>query len=235
MKPINLLLLAVCAFFTSTSFAQTADEVVEKYLTALGGRDILSKVNTLYMESTIDVMGNQAPAIFYQVNGKGFKSEVDFNGSKIISVVTDKSGWSVNPMAGSTTPEPMPEEQYKQSKMQLYVTSPLLDYKTNGYNVELLPKDGELLKLKVTSPDSISSTYYIDPATYLVQKAVSTSSMQGQTIEVTTTFSDYKKTDQGFVMPHKFETDLGQFVLGYTINKVEVNKPIDVAIFEMPK
>lgn len=235
MKPINLLLLAVCTFFSSLAFSQTADEVIEKHLAALGGRDVLSKVNTIYMESIIDVMGNQAPAVFYQVNGKGFKSEVDFNGSKIISVVTDKSGWSVNPMMGSSTPEPMPEEQYKQSKMQLYVTSPLLDYKTNGYNVELLPKDGELLKLKVTSPENITSTYFIDPSTFLMQKSVSTSSMQGQTVEVTTTFTDYKKTEQGFVMPHKFETDLGQFTLSYTINKVEVNKPIDVAIFEIPK
>lgn len=235
MKPINLLVLAVCTLFSSLAFSQTADEVIEKHLAALGGRDVLSKVNSIYMESTIDVMGNQAPATFYQLNGKGFKSEVDFNGSRIISVVTDKSGWSVNPMMGSTTPEPMPEEQYKQSKMQLYTTSPLLDYKTNGYKVEMLPKDGELLKLKVTSPENISSTYFIDPTTYLLQKSVSSSSMQGQTVDVTTTFSDYKKTDQGFVLPHKFETDLGQFTLSYTINKVEVNKPIDAAIFEMPK
>lgn len=235
MKLLKLLLLSACCFPILSASAQSADEVIEKHLAALGGRDLLSKVNTLYMESSLDVMGNQAPATSYHVNGKAFKTEVEFNGSTIISCVTDKGGWSVNPMMGSSTPEPMPEDQYKRSKLQLYIASPLMNYKDNGYTVELLPKEGELLKLKLTSPDSISATYFIDPSTYYVQKAVSTADMQGQQVEVTTTFTDYKKTDQGFVMPYHFETDLGQFTLAYTINKVEVNKPIDPAIFEMPK
>ena len=50
----------------------------------------------------MEVMGNQAPVVEQLLEGKGFKSEIDFNGSKIIQCYTDKGGWSVNPMAGAT-------------------------------------------------------------------------------------------------------------------------------------
>ncbi len=36
-------------------------------------------------------------------------------------------------------------------------------------------------------------------------------------------------------MPYTTEIDLGSFQLSTTIKKVEVNKAIDPAIFEMPK
>ncbi len=235
MKLLKLLFASVLILASSATFAQTADEVIEKHIAALGGRDALSKVNSLYMESTLDVMGNQAPAVTYAVNGKGYKSEVEFNGSKIIQCVTDKGGWSVNPMMGSSTPEPMPDDQYKNAKTNLFVTTPLLDYKKNGYAVELLPKEGESIRLKLVSPDKVESVYFLDPASHLLQKVTASANMQGQPVEVTTTFADYKKADGGMMIPHRMEVDLGQFTLSYAVNKIEVNKSIDPSIFEMPK
>ena len=97
----------------------------------------------------MEVMGNQAPVVEQLLEGKGFKSETDFNGSKIIKCYTDKGGWSVNPMGGATDPQPMPEEMYKIGKDQIYVGGSLVDYAAKGNKVELIGKEGNDYKLKV--------------------------------------------------------------------------------------
>jgi galactose mutarotase-like enzyme len=57
----------------------------------------------------------------------------------------------------------------------------------------------------------------------------------GQAVDVTTTFSDFKKTDFGIVLPYAKNIDMGMFQLAQKTAKVEVNKAIDLKIFDMPK
>jgi hypothetical protein len=60
--------------------------------------------------------------------------------------------------------------------------------------------------------------------------------MQGQDVEVTTSFSDYRKADVGYVVPYAMNVDFGgSFSLAIAVKKVEINKTIDPAIFAMPK
>jgi len=218
--------------------AQTVDEVVTKYVDALGGKSLISSIKTIYVESSIDIMGNEAPSVTYIINGKGYKNEVDFNGTKIVQCVTDKGGWALNPMAGSTTPTAIPEDQVKASQAQLQVGGPLYDYAAKGNKVELIGKDtsggATAYKVKVTT-GSVDIVYYIDASTYHINKAVSKFNANGQDIESTASFSDYKKTDFGYTMAFTQKVVLPQITLSITNKKVEVNKTIDPAIFEMPK
>ncbi len=67
-------------------------------------------------------------------------------------------------------------------------------------------------------------------------KLVSTAQMMGQTMEVSTTFSNFKKTDFGVVFPYTIEISYGgQFSITTNVNKLELNKKIDPTIFDMPK
>jgi hypothetical protein len=214
--------------------AQSADEIVAKHLEALGGKEKISQIKSVYQESTMNIMGNEAPNTTYILDGVGFKTEIDMGGQKIVQAYTDKGGWSINPMTGATDPQPIPEEQFKASKGQIYTGGPLYNYAERGNKVEYAGKDGNNHKLKVTS-NGIESTYFIDGSTYLISKAVAKANMQGQDVEITTSFSDYKKTDFGFVMPYAMEVDFGGFQMSSAVKKIEINKEIDPKIFEMPK
>ncbi len=57
----------------------------------------------------------------------------------------------------------------------------------------------------------------------------------GQQVEITTSYSDYKKTDFGVMLSHTKSVDMGMFQFTQKVDKVEVNKQIDAKIFEMPK
>ena len=233
-KVIPCIFLMTILFSAASLKAQTADEIVNKYVDAIGGKDKIKQINSVYLEGIIQVMGNENPTTVTILNGKGFKSESDFNGQKAIQCYTDKAGWAVNPMGGGNA-EPMPEEQYKDGKEQINVGGALFDYAAKGSTVELLGKEGGVYKLKLVSKDKAETTYFIDPSTYYPIKMLKKGNIRGQEVEITIKLSDYKKTDFGYTMPFTIDTDLGQFSLSTTIKKAEINKAVDPAIFIMPK
>jgi hypothetical protein len=221
---------------TATESTPTADEIVGKYVAAIGGKDAISQVKTISTESTVAVMGNEAPNTTVLMDGVGFKSETDFNGQKIIQSYTDKGGWMVNPMAGASDPTPVPDDQFKANRANIYVGGALYDYAARGSKVELMGKDADGYKIKLTTKDNVDSTYVIDPTTYLLKSVMTKGDMQGQEVEVTTKLSDYRKTDVGYMIPYTMDIDMGgQFGLTINVKKVELNKTVDPAVFEMPK
>lgn len=230
--------LALASFSILSLKAQTVDEIVTKYVNALGGKSIIGSIKTVYVESSIGIMGKDAPCTTYIINGKGYKNELDFSGTKIVQCITDKGGWAINPMAGSADATAIPEEQVKASQSQLQVGGPLYDYAVKGNKAELIGKDtsdGSMAYKVRLKMDGVEITYYIDATTYYISRAISKFSVNGQDIESTATFSDYRKTDFGYTMAFVQKVALPQFTLEITNKKVEVNKVIDPAIFEMPK
>ena len=234
MKTIKLVLVALAAITTSSLYAQTVDEVINKHIEAMGGKEKLGQVKSIYLESSIEVMGSSAPQKEYLVEGKAYKTELDFNGVNIISCFTDKGGWLVNPMAGGADAQAMPDGLYKSGRSQIYFGGGLFDYAAKGYKAELMGKEGDAFKIKLSDGNS-EIFYFIDSKTYLLTKSIIKSEMMGQSVDVTTTYSDYKKTDMGVMLPYAKNIDMGMFQLSQKTDKAEVNKSIDMKIFEMPK
>jgi outer membrane lipoprotein-sorting protein len=227
-------LLAVASI--SISKAQTADEIVNKYVDAMGGKDKLEQVKTVYIENTTQAMGNEGPSTTQIINGKAYRLDFEISGQKSTQVFTDKGGWQINPFMGATTAQPIPDEIYKQSKGQLYFSGPLYNYAARGNKVELLGKDGDNYKLKITNTDSIETIAYVDATSYYLTKITRQASMMGQNLELTVSFSNFKKTDLGVVIPYTTEINYGgQFVITNNIKKIEFNKTIDPSVFEMTK
>jgi outer membrane lipoprotein-sorting protein len=236
MKTLKLGLLAIVAMVSASSVtAQTADEIVSKHFEALGGKAKIAEIKTLHTESNFEIAGQSAPSVTTIVNGKGFRNEVDFGGQKMIQVVTDKSGWMINPMTGQSTATPLSDEQFKLAKQQIFIGGPLYNYAEKGNKVELAGREDvngvNTYKLKMTTADKAESFYYIDPTKYYIVKQSITAEVNGEKAETITLFSDYKKTDFGYVVPYKMEIQLPQISLVSTVNKVEINKPVAETIF----
>ena len=233
-------LLAVVLFVTAMTSAQTADEIIGKYLTAIGGKEQISQITSVYMEGSLDAMGNQGTIKITQVNGKGQKQEIDVMGTQVVMCVTDSLGWQINPMSGNYSAETVSDDQYKATRDQIYLGGPFVkDYAAEGYKVELQGQetvaDVNAYKIQVISPSNVTYLYYFHPETAYLIRTVLTGEMMGQVMNIETTFSDYQKTDVGYVLPYSIETNYGgQFFLVTKLSKVEINQPVDLAIFAKP-
>jgi Ca2+-binding RTX toxin-like protein len=224
----------LAALFAFTTLrAQTADDIVNKYVAAIGGKDALSSVKSLTIQATSTIMGNDGPTTITIVVGQGYKSESEFGGSKIVTCVTPTGGWVLNPYMGAPTPTAMPDEQLKSAKVNMML-DPLANYAANGYKVELAGQDSVDYKVKM-SGNGNDVIDYINMKTYLLDKVSTHYSMGGQEGDLTISFADYKKLDGGLMYPYTTTMSLQQGDLVIAASKVTVNSTVDPKIFDMPK
>ena len=76
MKLIKYLSFAVTGlFFSLMSFAQTADEIVAKHITAIGGADNWKKINNMRQEAILSVQGMDIPVVITALHNKATTQE----------------------------------------------------------------------------------------------------------------------------------------------------------------
>jgi hypothetical protein len=240
MKTVSQLLLLITVLFCAAPvYSQTVDEIISKHLDAVGGKDKLTGLTSVYMEGTVEVMGTSGTTKSTILNGKGSRSESELGGQQVVNVYTDKGGWQINQFAGMSDPQAMTDEQFKAGEDQIYI-EPFLNYAARGGKAELVGQEKvgtvNAHKIKYTNKDGAVTTYFIDPATFHVIQISATANNMGQEVEVKSTYSDFQKTDYGLVVPHTIDVDFGgQFTVTSKLQKVEVNQPVDASIFEMKK
>ena len=234
-----ILALALC-FAGAGVFAQTAGDIINKNIEAMGGKAKLSQLNSIYEEITTSAMGQEIPGKVWIVNNKGMRTEMSVMNQKIITVVTKDTGWMVNPMMGSSDPQPLPMQQIKQSISRLDLRGQLMDYGAKGYTATLLGKEAvngkDYYKIKLAKAGEQSFTFFIDATTYLVTKIDADVKANGQEISTDVELSDYKKTPEGYVFPNTttIHVNSGGVEIKSTIDKVTVNPTVDPALFKKP-
>jgi hypothetical protein len=209
-------------------------------MNALGGKDYIGQITSVYTEGSLDVMGTQGIIKTTIVNGKGLKTEIDVGGTVVVMCYTDTAGWQINPMTGNYESEWMPADQYKANRDDIFIGGPFIsDYTANGYKVELMGQESvgtvNAYRINVVSPANSEASYYFDPETWYLIKKVQKAEMMGQSMDIITTLSNYQKPENGYPMPYTLETNYGgQFFLLSNINKVELNQPVEMVVFEKP-
>jgi hypothetical protein len=238
MKTIKNLTLSILALLiTSLSFAQTADELINKHIDAIGGKENWKKVNSIRQEAAISIQGMEIPVITTTIHDKATKQEYTAMGMSAYSIITTEGGWSLNPMQGQAEPEAMNEEQLKYGKHQLDARGEFIDYKEKGHTIEKIENedvDGvSCFRLKINRKEGTSTIFCVDPTSYYIVRNSSTISAGGQVVEVITNLSNYQKLPEGIVVPFTMENS--QIPAPLNISKVEINGIIDEAIFKVSK
>jgi hypothetical protein len=211
--------------------AQTAEEVVTKYIDAIGGVDAWKKVNSMVMEGTMEVQGNTVNVTQTIVHGKGNRQDINVGGMVGYNIVNPTAGWGLAPWQGQMTPEPVTEEVVKKSQSQLDLHGILIDYAAKGHTIEYLGTDDvegtACHKVKINVKDEDPQTWFFDAKSFLLIKASSKINMNGQEMESSTSFSNYEKTPEGVVIPKSTTLPFGEL----KINKVVINGNVDESIF----
>jgi hypothetical protein len=235
MKHLRIALFTVASFIAFNASAQTVDEVIDKHIEAMGGKEKLSSLKSLRMETNLSVQGMDIPVIQTRVHNVGQRVDISAMGMEGFVITTPTAGWTFMPFMGQTAAEAMPEDQVKESVDELDLQGSLLNYKEKGHIVELVGKEAvdgtEAYKVKLTTKGGKVRTFFIDPKNYYIIRTVAKATVNGQEQEVTINFADFKKTEEGFVFPHSIGGAFGQGDM--TVTKIEVNKPVDEKIFKV--
>jgi hypothetical protein len=230
MKKLLLSVFVVLAFVANLS-AQTADDIINKYVTAIGGAEKWSKITSLKVEGQIEVQGIAIPFTMQAIHMKGMRVDAEFQGSKIIDIVTPTKGWSQNPFGGKTSLEAITEDELKTKLDELDVQDEFVNYKEKGSTVEYLGKEEDegtsYNKVKLTTKNGNEKTYYFDLTTNLIYKEESTVKQQGQEIKQSVKYLDYQTLENGIKMA--FKSDMGQMMM--VTKKVTINPAVDASIF----
>ena len=231
MKKILLSITLLFAVAFSVS-AQTADEIIAKYIDAIGGAEKWSKIKSIKLEGQVEVQGLAIPFTMQGIQLKGQRVDAEFQGNKIIDIITPTGGWSQNPLAGKATMSPMTSEELKSKLDDLDIHDAFVGYKEKGSTIEFLGKDeedgNEYFKIKMTTKNDNVKTYFFDTKTYLIYKEESIVKQQGQEMKAAVKLLDYQTIDYGVKMP--FKSDQGMMIM--VTKKITVNPVIDESIFK---
>lgn len=226
---------------------QTADEVVEKHLAAMGGRAALEKITSRVTTGTISVStpGGDISGTIEVYNKAPNKSrtlvKIDASQFGIGQIVQDQrfdgnAGYAIDTLNGNRE---ITGEQADVARSNVF-PSPLMKYKEIGSKLELVGRekvgDRDNFVLRLTPKAGPPSRLFIDADTYVLTKTVITVNVPqlGTEVEQTSLVSDYRDVG-GIKVPYQIRS-VNQFqTIAITTTKVEQNTPIDDKMFSKPE
>jgi len=233
--------LAFVALVAAPASAQTLDEILAKNVQAKGGADKLKAVQTMRMTGTMTIgPGMEAPFVLEQKRPNKLRMEFTLQGMTGVQAYDGKSGWQLMPFSGRKEAEPLPEDAVKQVEEQADFDGALIDYKAKGHTVELVGKEkvegSDAYKLKLTMKNGDVRYIYLDADQFLEIRTEGKTKIRGTDVEGEGTIGDYKEVG-GLMIPHAMESGQKGAAqkMKMTIQKVELNIPLDDSRFTMPK
>ena len=223
----------------------TADEVIEKHLAAIGGRDVLSKLTSRRATGTVSVstpagdLSGPAELLSKAPNKVRVRIELDLTPMGLNQKLTvdqkfdGTTGWILDSMQGDRQ---VTGNQLENMRSNTF-PSPLLNYKSAGTKVELEPREQiagkSLIVLLVTPKAGSVIRLYFDPDTFLLVRSRATiNTPEMGDIEQIVELSDYR-TQDGMKIPFQSVNTNSAQTITIKLQKIEHNVPIDDAVFSV--
>jgi hypothetical protein len=235
MKKLNRVAMLVLGLLSvQLTQAQTIDEIMNKNIEAMGGRKRIMTLSSALMTGTFTPPGASAiNTLTTKKHRAGSRIDIEANGTNNYQIITPKNGWIYTPVQGDKEPRPLIDDQFKMWQVQLDLHGPFIDYREKGNKIELAGKEtvnGLLCnKLKVTSPNTNVTIYYIDSKTNLVVKTSTKIFQFGALEDFVITYSDYKQNADGYWFAYNNESPRGET----KYEKIDTNIAVDDKIFKI--
>jgi hypothetical protein len=239
MRYAVILLIAVsCLGFSAHS--QTADELIQKNTEAKGGLDKIKAIKSMRMTGKLTGGGGfTATTGQDNVRPNLLRETLSLQGMTSVQAYDGTHGWQIQPFGGHKDPELMGEDDLRDLLFDADFDGPLVDYKEKGNTVEYLGHDvidgDDALRLKVTLKDGDIIYYYLDPDTYLEIRKEIQEFIRGSVRETVIELGSYKPV-AGVMFPFSISQGAksNPGAQTTTVEKMEVNVPIDPGEFAIP-
>lgn len=196
----------------------SATEVLDAYLTAIGGEDAAEQIKTTKISMSAEVQGNKLNMITVQDGESQVMVQRVLMGGNEVSKTLLKDGKAT--VSGMGQSQTLPDEQFEYLKMSMYIV-PELQYETMGYTISsdgVKDIDGETAyKILITNPTGGEIVNYYSSETGL--KLRSEDSISG-----VTSFGRYEEFE-GVLLPVQLsvESPMIPFPLKFEVDDLQVN------------
>jgi photosystem II stability/assembly factor-like uncharacterized protein len=235
-----MLALAGLVLLVQPVSAQTADEIVAKYVKTMGGMEKIEAVRTLRRAGKLTGSGGFEMVILQENKRPNLvRQEQALQGLTGVNAYDGQSGWKIEPWGGKKDPEPLGEEELKMIIEDSDFDGPLVNYGQKGHKVEFLglePVEGtDAFKLRVTLKSGDVRYYFLDTDYYVPIKIEIKRMVHGAEREYETTLGDYKQV-AGVYVPHSIEINVKGSSEKQKVHyeKIEADVPIEDARFRRP-
>jgi hypothetical protein len=237
-RPANILFLLM--IFCLTVAAQSVDELVAKNIAARGGLKQFHALRTATIWAQLSGPGvDFTVQVYFKRPGK-YRQEIIQGNHRTIEAYDGKVGWRIRGLEDKTTPEQLTGDDLGNVQDQVYAEGPLVDYKAKGLKVELLGKEQvqepACYKLKVTYPSGTEMIQYLDSKSFLEIREELLRKVDGKPFEIEERVGNYQSVG-GLLFAYAYDSNTkgssDHFLL--TVDKIEVNQPLDDALFKFPK
>lgn len=225
-------LLILMVFSVLATQAQSLDKVLEKHYAATGVEK-MGDIKSFIINAKMSMMGMDMPMLIKMKYPKKFKVEMEMMGQKTVTAFDGNKGWMINPMMGSGVQDLQGEELDKAMDQANMMEGELYNYKKKGFTAELLGKEGNDYKIKLTGGDGTVKNYFINSDTYLISKFTAKVEAMGQSVDVESKMMEYQKVE-GIMIPKVTEVNMPMGTMKNTIEEVKINVDIDDAEFKRP-
>jgi hypothetical protein len=235
-----LLEVAILCLVVIPLQAQSADEIIARYIKTVGGMEKIQAARSLRRTGKfIGGGGFEAAIVEENKRPNMVRQEFSMQGLTGITAYNGKTGWKIQPWSGKKDPEALGEEALSQIIEDSDFDGSLVNYQQKGIKVEYVgmePVEGtDALKLKVTLANGDIRYYYMDTDYYVPIKIDIKRMVRGAEQEYETILGDYKEVD-GWYLPFSVESgskgspDKGKI----SYETIQANVPIEDLRFDVP-
>ena len=235
-----VLAFAILAIAAVSATAQTADDIVAKYIKTVGGMEKIQAVTALRRTGKVIAGGGfEIPLVEENKRPNLVRQDITIQGLIGSNAYDGKVGWKIAPWQGKKDPETMGEGELKGIIDSSDFDGPLVNYKQKGNKVEYVGMDEvegtDTFKLKVTMKNGEVQYFYMDTDYYVPIKIDTKRMIRGAEIEFETVLGDYKEVD-GWYIPYSVEVGAkgSPFKQKIAYEKIEANVTVDDRRFSMP-
>jgi outer membrane lipoprotein-sorting protein len=242
----KLIFVFALSLLSSFSFAQSADDVVNKYLEATGGKDKWVALKSVKMIAKGKQQGMEFPLVALQKAPNKQKQTISFQGKDItVSCFDGKEMWTTN--FATMKPEKGEAEDSQNAALEQDFPDPFLGYKEKGYSISLEGEETvegavchkvKLTKkpIKVDGKEEENSSFYFfdkENGVIIMQRQVAKKGpAKGATMEIL--MSDYQEVEGlffPFTVSQKYN---GQVAFSLVVEKIMLNAEIADTDFAFP-
>ena len=201
----------------------TAETVMESYFKAIGGKEKLKEVNSIYMLAEAAFNGATLGLVSKTTTKNQSLIEVSFGGMTAQKVVFDGTKGYI--MAQGQRMD-YDEKQIEAAKAEAY---PFAELRVSNPTLEKVEpyEGGKAYAVKLND----KKTAFYDTETGLKVKEVTVQEQAGQKMTVTTNYSDYKEV-KGIKFPFTITQALGPQNIDFKVKEVKINEGVSDEDFQ---